>query len=595
MADDSANIIRHDLEEHKDNSTALKTIIAPPWVSPQNIRSTDDILWSCILTLTACIYTALHLNISRKPCLKKRLWSKVRWVFIAIIAPEAAVYMAFSQWLEARQLVKKLNEERKREEEINNRDVPPKFGLTYGFFIVMGGLRVSYDDTANDNGNDGTCNPWTPSDNQTEYWSQPNSTKTLSPEAVVALAKNGVFLYVSEESIADRSKADSIQKALVVLQVSWMFLQCVARKAYQLPLTLLEVHTMAHILCAGFMYACWFKKPLDVFSPEVLRYSSFNNLPRTSNLSSSLTSQNTWNILTLLLFEDMTRHSRSHPDNLPVFLPLEATCRQGNNGDPTIKPDEQDVERTVSTIEVGSRFGEEDTILLQQGEVLPIQYQSGDFLASHLQPNGLIPCGFQLNSINPGGQVISRKDYLMLQRVVAAMNAIQGGPISAPVGFPYNILINNEPTSPPGDSEDPPDRLSILGDRSNLFGDATIITITKAIFPVELNPYTFAGIHALPGIYGAIHLPTMNSEFPSDSEWFIWKLSCLVIMVLLPCAIQGELCLGLYVYESVKRRITMILLITITIARIYIIVEAFISLRHVPIGVYQTPAWLSSK
>ena len=101
-ADDSARIIREQLEDAGHNLTRLKTELAPPWVSGQQYRSTASILQTCIATLTACIYTALHLNISGKQGWKARLLGKLKWVGIGLFAPEVAIYLAVVQYLEAR-------------------------------------------------------------------------------------------------------------------------------------------------------------------------------------------------------------------------------------------------------------------------------------------------------------------------------------------------------------------------------------------------------------------------------------------------------------------------------------------------------------
>lgn len=78
--------------------------------------------------------------------------------------------------------------------------------------------------------------------------------KTISAAGLVTLPQAGKFIYVSPDSITDRSKANSIQKALVFIQIVWMALQCFFRHAYGLPLTLLEIHTMVHVASALFMY-----------------------------------------------------------------------------------------------------------------------------------------------------------------------------------------------------------------------------------------------------------------------------------------------------------------------------------------------------
>lgn len=98
------------LSAAKGNRTTLHTEISPPWVSSSNTRGTSDILWSCIVTLTACVYSALHLNIP--PANEGKLkfyWRKLKWVAIALFAPEIVLYCALTQFLKARELVKVLN------------------------------------------------------------------------------------------------------------------------------------------------------------------------------------------------------------------------------------------------------------------------------------------------------------------------------------------------------------------------------------------------------------------------------------------------------------------------------------------------------
>lgn len=81
----------------------------------------------------------------------------------------------------------------------------------------------------------------------------------LTPAAIVTLAQLGHWVDIPPQHIEDRSKANGIQKSLILVQVSWMLVSCIARKAYGLPLTLLEIHTMVHVVCAFFIYFFWFK------------------------------------------------------------------------------------------------------------------------------------------------------------------------------------------------------------------------------------------------------------------------------------------------------------------------------------------------
>lgn len=84
------------------------------------------------------------------------------------------------------------------------------------------------------------------------------------------LARCGHLPYIFESSITDKSKADSLAKLLVCIQAVWCLLQYISRLASQLPVTLLELHTLGHALCAITIYMSWWHKPLDVMDPHVL-------------------------------------------------------------------------------------------------------------------------------------------------------------------------------------------------------------------------------------------------------------------------------------------------------------------------------------
>jgi hypothetical protein len=135
--------------------------------------------------------------------------------------------------------------------------------MKYGFFAVMGGFEVSIG----------------------EIRRRLRKYVRLSPKGVLQLAKLGYPLHVLEAHIDDKGKANLIQKSLVMLQVTWMAIQCITRRAYGLPLTLLEIHTMVHVVCALTMYIFWFYVrtlrllPLisPIFASLYLKYS-YNEL-----------------------------------------------------------------------------------------------------------------------------------------------------------------------------------------------------------------------------------------------------------------------------------------------------------------------------
>jgi hypothetical protein len=71
----------------------------------------------------------------------------------------------------------------------------------------------------------------------------------------------------TEEELKDRGKGDVIAKAIVLLQTSWFFVQCIARGFQHLPLTQLEIVTLAYVMMNFFIYIFWLDKPRDVKCP----------------------------------------------------------------------------------------------------------------------------------------------------------------------------------------------------------------------------------------------------------------------------------------------------------------------------------------
>jgi hypothetical protein len=63
----------------------------------------------------------------------------------------------------------------------------------------------------------------------------------LSPSGVVQLAKLDHFIALPGSKIDDKSKANVVQKTLVLIQISWMIVQCCFRVANNAPIALLEI------------------------------------------------------------------------------------------------------------------------------------------------------------------------------------------------------------------------------------------------------------------------------------------------------------------------------------------------------------------
>ena len=72
------------------------------WVDDPDGRGTFTIASSCVLTLSLCVYTAIHLNV--RPYRRTELQSWVettKWVAFGILAPELVVFVAWRQYVSA--------------------------------------------------------------------------------------------------------------------------------------------------------------------------------------------------------------------------------------------------------------------------------------------------------------------------------------------------------------------------------------------------------------------------------------------------------------------------------------------------------------
>lgn len=118
------------------------------------------------------------------------------------------------------------------------------------------------------------------------------------------------------------------------------------------------------------------------------------------------------------------------------------------------------------------------------------------------------------------------------------------------------------------------------------------------------DPLLLSILAILPIAYGGIHLAAWNFQFASTTESLLWKIGCIDIMAtflamrvvegtrnsLSPSIWSGRgmifavfTCVSLYVIS-----------LLFFLSRLYLLVESFIGLRHVPIGVYATLPWVQN-
>lgn len=65
------------------------------WQSTPNSRGTFDILSTCIITMLLCVWTAVHLNVPPPGSFWEPKLRKIRWLILALLAPEMVAYTAW--------------------------------------------------------------------------------------------------------------------------------------------------------------------------------------------------------------------------------------------------------------------------------------------------------------------------------------------------------------------------------------------------------------------------------------------------------------------------------------------------------------------
>ncbi|KAJ7890432.1 hypothetical protein B0H13DRAFT_2340952 [Mycena leptocephala] len=182
-------------------------------------RKPFDIIWGCLTTIFACTWVSVHPNVPA-PNHRGIFWRRLRLMLLAVIAPQLMVGFAIRQFIVARRYSREFH-----------------LSLTHGFFISMGGF-------VSRNGHHAIT----------------TSKQVTDPQYLSAIRS------VEVETIEDKSKGDLVSTGVAV-QAVWMVVQCMARAQQGLPITALEITTMAFTATSVFSWGFWLMKPLDVEQP----------------------------------------------------------------------------------------------------------------------------------------------------------------------------------------------------------------------------------------------------------------------------------------------------------------------------------------
>ena len=467
-----------------------------------------------------------------------------------------------------------------------------RYSLIYGYFVTMGGFIVDVSHLHNT-----------------------LSRLTLSPKGIAFLAKHGHFVKISDSAIKDKSKADWLAKSLVCIQVGWMLVQTVSRRIVGYPITLLEVHTLVHVACAIGMYGLWFQKPLDIRDPQWADPLEWEDL------------------LALMLVRNYGFGARVTSQDGGNLVPIKSTQHQYANGSESAYlqmyyQSEKDQVGTTSVQKVQSANSPGSAMHPSDHVGPPPHWASSAIpeIITHHEPLG---CDYSLGPSLHGPAVCSLTSGQALACGVGPALSVHNiwGTLDE---YQHNGALQISLTSRDVRRWTLASRAARrIGEelyRDSPKGSVNYLTFNQhSIFldrkGLQAGFYAYFIAWASGGLvaalvvcmfYGAAHTTAWAFNFPTYTEKLLWRIACIDTIAGV-ISLLSVFSVVIFYYEHGRRMLLksfiarekgimpilyrMVILIGLLnfpvflLARFYIIVESFISLRHVQLGVYQTVEW----
>lgn len=457
---------------------------------------------------------------------------------------------------------------------------------------------------------------------------------TVTPTGAVELARLGLLDPVPEEIIDDKSKADPITKTLVCIQAGWFIVQCIARVAQHLPLSLLEIHTLAHVLVALSMYLFWYSKPYNALSPAVITKRDVVQAAALFKLSNQVLETASESRCLLSDELDLARVNAAHlralsekgqPTNDRQNLGAAAASdRQANDVNDILGVENQATES--STI----RNDNDPSIMpgaLAPGDVI-LQLTSN---ASTIQPIGQDgqPQQPKVSTSLPASEQISRNIEVHSRREHQPIYQFHG--TNAPISEESSNISPKPHTSTRTENTLALAQLAIQRLKSHKVHFVYFQTPDKSIRHrstylvsaiadfiktpgCQLNGAELATlrrsrphksmydflpscpwsllVYVLLVSYAGFHLSAWNTHFPTKNERIIWRAAGLLIVVW-PLFAATIYCRAHYYAEpwAARQGAGYLALFVVGACRLYFLVEAFISLRGPAPRLYETVEW----
>lgn len=355
---------------------------------------------------------------------------------------------------------------------------------------------------------------------------------------------------ISEEDIKDKSKADGLTKTIVCIQATWFIVQCIVRLTTTgSSISLLELNTFAHAICALLIYGLWWDKPFDVEEPIRITHPEIHDLCAYLCFFQEFDGACDDKLVSIPYRADLIRKAQSYAPN------VDASSSEG-------------VSRALRTgcVQELSRLGP-----VSEDRARWLTYIPG----AMAQPRK----GF----LAPGYMTRARERWNRACLCTLAFNDLEGA-----VAPPWYATVKDRQGNFPVD----------IGH--------------GALEGPFLFGFTLAGL-----FYGGLHLVAWNAPFTSQTQRLLWEVSGLAV------ASSGPAILIVAATDSVLpklRKIRRRANISVTLktffdrvadiafngafivivagaalyvlARIYLVVESFISFAYLPESAFNQPRWV---